>query len=167
MLLHTLPTPEGCIYVVQCLSRPLVPWHNSMSQTCLLFLDVLVLLVCYKPTDHFFANVPDLLTVAWDMLCRWPITVPCYICPVSLTTLYFLDTSPVWLTYLLCLDTYAPSLTNWPWKCSPILKVSLCSLMACAVIYLQFYTYVSQDSLGLYKVSPTRKSLRPLHNFPL
>ena len=25
------------------------------------------------------------------------------------------------------------------------------------VIYLQFYTYVSQDSLGLYKVSPTRK----------
>ena len=35
------------------------------------------------------------------------------------------------------------------------------------VIYLQFYTYVSQDSLGLYKVSPTRKSLRPLQNFPL
>ena len=36
-----------------------------------------------------------------------------------------------------------------------------------AVIYLQFYTCVSQDSLGLYKVSPTRKSLRPLQNFPL
>ena len=36
-----------------------------------------------------------------------------------------------------------------------------------AVIYLQFYTYASQDSLGLYKVSPTRKSLRPLQNFPL
>ena len=35
------------------------------------------------------------------------------------------------------------------------------------VIYLQFYTYASQDSLGLYKVSPTRKSLRPLQNFPL
>ena len=37
----------------------------------------------------------------------------------------------------------------------------------CAVIYLQFYTYASQDLLGLYKVSPTRKSLRPLQNFPL
>ena len=35
------------------------------------------------------------------------------------------------------------------------------------VIYLQFYTYASQDLLGLYKVSPTRKSLRPLQNFPL
>ena len=35
-----------------------------------------------------------------------------------------------------------------------------------AVIYLQFYTYVSQDSLGLYKVSPIRKSLHPLQNFP-
>ena len=37
---------------------------------------------------------------------------------------------------------------------------------AIAVIYLQFYIYVSQDSLGLYKVSPTRKSLPPLQNFP-
>ena len=36
-----------------------------------------------------------------------------------------------------------------------------------AVIYLQFYTYASQDLFGLYKVSPTRKSLRPLQNFPL
>ena len=36
-----------------------------------------------------------------------------------------------------------------------------------SVIYLQFYTYASQDLLGLYKVSPTRKSLRPLQNFPL
>ena len=35
------------------------------------------------------------------------------------------------------------------------------------VIYLQLYTYASQDLLGLYKVSPTRKSLRPLQNFPL
>ena len=36
-----------------------------------------------------------------------------------------------------------------------------------SVIYLQFYTYASQDSLGLNKVSPTTKSLRPLKNFPL
>ena len=36
-----------------------------------------------------------------------------------------------------------------------------------SVIYLQFYTYASQDSLGLYKVNPSRKSLRPLQNFPL
>ena len=36
-----------------------------------------------------------------------------------------------------------------------------------SVIYLQFYTYASQDSLGLHKVSPTRKSLCPLQNFPL
>ena len=36
-----------------------------------------------------------------------------------------------------------------------------------AVIYLQFYENASQDSLGLYKVSPTRKSLSPLQNFPL
>ena len=35
------------------------------------------------------------------------------------------------------------------------------------VIYLQFYIYASQDSLGLYKVSPTKKSLRPSQNFPL
>ena len=35
------------------------------------------------------------------------------------------------------------------------------------VIYLQFYTYASQDSLGLYKVSPTKKSWRLLQNFPL
>ena len=36
-----------------------------------------------------------------------------------------------------------------------------------SVIYLQFYTYASQDSLGLYKVSPTRKSLHSLQNFTL
>ena len=40
-------------------------------------------------------------------------------------------------------------------------------LIILTVIYLQFYTYASQDSLGLYKVSPTRKSLCPLQNFTL
>ena len=38
-------------------------------------------------------------------------------------------------------------------------------MYAVPMIYLQFYTYASQDSLGLYQVSPTRKSLRPLQNF--
>ena len=41
------------------------------------------------------------------------------------------------------------------------------SVLILTVIYLQFYTYASQDSLGRYKLSPTRKSLRPLQNFPL
>ena len=36
-----------------------------------------------------------------------------------------------------------------------------------AVIYLQFYTCAPQNLLGLYKESPTRKSLHPLQNFPL
>ena len=44
--------------------------------------------------------------------------------------------------------------------------IAICQSLA-AVIYLQFYTHASQDLLGLYKVSPTRKSLRPLQNFPL
>ena len=38
---------------------------------------------------------------------------------------------------------------------------------SCAVNYLQFYAYAFQDWLWLYKVSPTRKSLHPVQNFPL